>query len=396
MPFDPATFNPHDAAFLANPYPTYAAFRALAPVAKVAPYGSYWVFRYEDVKTVLDGTDVFVKNRPASGQVAPVQSVLTTIPPGIFSMDPPRHTVLRPMLDGLFATVIAAAPQLASDAAAGLVAKAKASRRIELVADYATPLPAGVLLKVLGVPGPDAQAVSMWVGGALAGHDITASAGAKGMAGTCALALGAYVQALMRLCPAHAELTGMIPSMATAGLATGMTFEEGQQTAVNLAIAGYLSTTFLISTGVLNLLKTPGAWQALRNAPSQVPQAVEEMLRFDAPAQLVDRFAAVDVELGGVALKAGDAVTAVLGSANHDPDMFPNPDVFDITRNPAGHYGFGGGIHYCLGAPLARLVAPVALGALIEAFPNPALAGIAQWATDPYLRALANLPLSIG
>ena len=396
MTFDAATFNPHDPAFLANPYPVYAQFRDAAPVAKVAPYGSYWVFRHADVKTVLDGTDLFLKSPPGSGGAAPVQSVLTTLPPGIFSMDPPRHTVLRPILDGLFAPAIAAVPDIAAASAAALIAKAKSSRRMELVADYATPLPAGVLLKVLGIPGRDSQAVSTWVQGALAGHDITAPLGAKGMAGTCALALGAYFQALMRLCPAHAELTGMVPSMATTGLDDGMSFEEAQQSAVNLAIAGYLSTTFLISTGVLNLINTEGSWQALKQSPELVPQAIEEMLRFDAPAQLVDRYAATDMELGGVSLKAGDAVTAVLGSANHDPAAFPNPDVFDIRRNPNGHYGFGGGIHYCLGAPLARLVAPIAMRALIDAFSCPTLAGTPQWATDPYLRAPASVPLAIG
>jgi cytochrome P450 len=396
MAFDVTAFNPHDPAFLADPYPVYAQFRNEAPVAKVAPYGSYWVFRHEDVKTVLTATDLFLKSPPAQNAQAPVKTVLSTLPPGVFSMDPPRHNVVRPILDGLFASAITQAPALASQKAGLLIANARVSRRIELVADFATPLPASVLLSVLGIPGADGQAVSTWVGGALAGHDITASASAKGMAGTCALALGAYFQALMRLCPAHAELTGMVPSMARAGLGAGMSFEEAQQSAVNLVIAGYLSTTFLICSGVLNLIKTPGTWQALREAPQTIPVAIEEMMRFDAPAQLVDRYAAADTELAGVALKAGDAVTAVLGSANRDSAAFPNADTFDIERSPNEHVAFGSGIHYCLGAPLARLVAPVAIEALLEAFPSLTLAGLPQWQTDPYLRALASLPLAIG
>jgi cytochrome P450 len=199
----------------------------------------------------------------------------------------------------------------------------------------------------------------------------------------------------MRLCPAHLELTGLVAAMQGTGCARGMTDDEACASAVNLAVAGYLSTTFLIATGTLNLLQQQGAWQMLSENPDRLPMALEELLRFDAPAQLVDRYAAVDMELGGVVLKEGDLVTAVLGSANHDDDTFPNPDVLDLARNPVGHFTFGDGIHVCLGAPLARTVAPIAFKALLAAYPRLHLAGMPQWQTDPYLRSVSSLPVAI-
>jgi cytochrome P450 len=122
------------------------------------------------------------------------------------------------------------------------------------------------------------------------------------------------------------------------------------------------------------------------------------MLRYDAPAQLVDRYVVENVTLpSGATLQRGDAISAVLGSANHDPGAFSHPDVFDITATRRNmHMGFGDGVHFCIGAPLARQVAPAAIAALLDALPTIELAGIPQWQTDPYLRGLNSLPLQIG
>jgi len=132
---------------------------------------------------------------------------------------------------------------------------------------------------------------------------------------------------------------------------------------------------------------------ALRKDPSLVGNALEEMLRMDGPVQVIDRYAAVDTEVGGHAYPKGSKVTAVVGSADHDPAVFPDPEAFDIERSGEAHMAFGDGIHYCIGAPLVRLVGPVAIERLINEFPNLALDGDPQWQTDPYLRAVTNLPL---
>jgi cytochrome P450 len=165
--------------------------------------------------------------------------------------------------------------------------------------------------------------------------------------------------------------------------------------ATDFLVAGYASTTFLIGTGTRNLLNNPDQLASLRADPTLISGAIEEMLRFDAPAQLVDRCAAVDTDLGGHHFKAGDRVTAVLGSADRDPRVFTTPDQFAINRGQQNHLSFGAGIHYCIGAPLVRLVGPVAFTMLLAAFPDLSIDGTSQWQTDPYLRAVSSLPLKL-
>jgi cytochrome P450 len=176
--------------------------------------------------------------------------------------------------------------------------------------------------------------------------------------------------------------------------AQGLKPTEVATTSLNLAIAGYASTTYLLATGLLRLLQNPDQLAALRADPGLAVNAVREMLRLDAPAQLVDRFAARDTVLGGVKIRRGDAVTAVIGSANRDATRWPDPDRFDIHRDNTAQIGFGDGIHTCLGAPLVQRVAPTALNVLLQAWPVLRLAGTPQWQTDPYLRSVANLPLA--
>ncbi|MBI3792787.1 MAG: cytochrome P450, partial [Gemmatimonadetes bacterium] len=140
----------------------------------------------------------------------------------------------------------------------------------------------------------------------------------------------------------------------------------------------------------------PAQLERLRADPTLMPGAVREMLRFDSPVQLIDRYVADDTEIGGIRLKRGDVVTAVVGSGNHDSARFPDGDAFDITRNAEGHLAFGDGIHRCLGAPLADLVAPVAFRAMLDQLPGLRLAGTPQWRSDPFLRSPSSLPIAYG
>jgi cytochrome P450 len=397
-PFKPASFNPHDPAFLANPYPTYARFREEAPVSWVTPYNTWWCFRYEDCQRILTGTDLFLKNNPVpdSGPPTPVAGVLSAMPESVFSLDNPRHDQVRPILDGLFATAIEQAVPWATALAQQLLVTAKASRQFELMNAYALPLPSGVLQRVLGVAPADFAGLTNWVTAIVAANDITAPMSVRMGGLTCSMALNAYYQALGR-CPMH-NPTAMFDLMRDQGMKApqGLSLDEVQTNAVTLSIAGYYSTTFLIGTGTLNLLAHPDQLALLRRTPSLMPQAVTEMLRFDGPVQLINRYVAAATEIGGVQLKPGDVVTAVTGSANHDSSVFPDGDRFDITRTENAHQSFGAGIHYCLGAPLAERVAPVAFQVLLDQLPNLRLAGTPQWRTDPFLRAPSNLPIAYG
>lgn len=397
-PFKPASFNPHDPAFLANPYPTYQLFREQAPVSWVTPYNTWWCFRYEDCQRILTGTDLFLKNNPvpSSGAPAPISGVLDAMPESVFSVDNPRHDQVRPILDGLFATAIADAVPAATALAQQLLVSAKASRQFELMNAYALPLPAGVLQGVLGVSAADFAGISNWVTAIVAANDMTAPMSVRLGGLTCSMALNAYYQAFAR-CPMH-KPDAMFDLMRGPGMQAplGLSIEEVQTNAVTLSIAGYYSTTFLIGTGTLNLLDNPDQLALLRAQPDLMTRAVTEMLRFDAPVQLINRYVAADTEIGGVKLKPGDVVTAVTGSANHDSSVYPDGDRFDITRTETTHQSFGAGIHRCLGAPLAEQVTPVAFRVLLDQLPKLRLAGTPQWRTDPFLRAPSNLPIAYG
>lgn len=386
-------FNPHDPAYSKDPYPFYAEARAHTPVLKVQPYGSWWVFRDADVRQVLLDTDGFVKSNPLVDSLPqPPMDALANLPPGVFMMDPPRHTVVRPLLDGLFGRAIEGIDRYIEAQARALIDKTRGSARFEFVQAFARPLPAQVLFKVLGMPDATTS-ISGWVDGYIAGHDITSSAAAQMAGGTCVFAIQAYFLALAAggsACPHAGLFKEMMDQVETRQLKA----TEVATTSLNLAIAGYASTTYLLATGLLRLLEHPEQLAALRADPRLAANAVAEMLRHDAPAQLVDRFAARDCTLGGVKIRRGDAVTAVIGSANRDPGRWADPDRFDIRRDNTQQIGFGDGIHVCLGAPLVHQVAPTALNVLLQELPLLRLAGHPQWQTDPYLRSVANLPLA--
>lgn len=394
-PAQPHPFDPHLPAYSKDPYPFYAHARRYTPVLKVQPYGSWWVFRDEDVRHVLLDTDGFVKSNPLATELPrPPVDALVNLGPGVFMMDPPRHDVVRPLLDGLFTDAIKDIDTYVEQQAIKLIDDTRGSGRFEFVQAFARPLPAQVLFQVMGMP-QATDVLGRWVDGYINGHDITASIGAQGAAGTCTFALQAYFLALATPGPACPR-TGLFKSMLDKVGPGGLLPTEVPTTALNLAIAGYASTTYLLATGLYNLLNNPGQLAELRADPSLAINAMWEMLRHDAPAQLVDRYAARDIVMGGVKIRRGDAVTAVIGSANRDPKRWgEHADRFDIHRDNTLQIGFGDGIHACLGAPLVRRVAPTALNVLLKELPVLKLAGTPQWQTDPYLRSVSNLPVAV-
>lgn len=399
-PFQPGNFNPHDPAFLADPYPTYAQFREQAPIHRVEPYESSWVFRYEDCRQVLLDTDVWIKNPPGGSKPsAGPYSVMSSFPEGLFASDPPLHTELRDILEPLFAEAIVQAPKEAGKIAGPLLEAARRQGRMEMVSDYALPLPAKVLFKLLGIPEDERHvgvwnALIGWQAAIVAAHDITQSLGVRAAGATCSMALNTFFEGLLledeSKSPARGSLFAQIcRAFKKAGLST----QQVQVCACDILVAGYLSTTFVLCTGVRDLILHPDQQEKLRGNPSLVGPALEEMLRFEGPVQLIDRCAASETELGGQVFKPGEKISTVVGSANRDAGAFHEPDSFEIEREDTTHLAFGEGIHHCIGAPLVRLVAPVALEMLLAAFPELAIDGLAQWQTDPYLHAITSLPL---
>jgi cytochrome P450 len=403
VPFDPTTFDPHAPAFLASPWDTYAQFRAQAPVAPVKVYGAYWVFRYEDVEHVLTDTAGFVKNAPGAPpkpRPGPI-GIMSAFPQGLFMADPPRHDKLRAVLEPALRAAMVEAPSVVASFAEPIVAKARLSGRMELLADYALPVPSNTVFTILGIPNDEAGLVwpglVAWQDAIARAHDVTQSLAVRGAGVTCAMALRTYLTGLIRRCVEDpGSATGMLAEVCPQIDGSSLTVEDVAASYQDLIVAGYLSTTWLIASGMRQLLSNPDQLALLSADAGLIDGAVEEVLRYDDPVQVVDRVVAADVSLGGVALRAGDRLGLVVGSADHDPEVFPEPESFDIAREGAGRMGFGAGIHTCIGAPLVRLMAPVALQTLLTGLPSLAINGLAQWQTDPYLRGMVNLPLRVG
>jgi cytochrome P450 len=394
--WDPTTFNPHDPAFLADPYPTYALFRDQAPVSVVNPYGTAWVFRAADIRQMLEDSVTFVKIPPGGRPPATgLFSMGANLPIGLFGSDPPRHTELRQILEPLFIEAIAQAGAVAEATAVKVLAPYPTTTRMELVSDYAVPLPSAVLFTIMGIPADHWPVLLQWIATMVAAHDITQSISLRSTGATCAMALNTYFEEWVLQCRTSPQ-AGLIGEMCQAiGGPEGLTAEDVQVCLSDFAFAGYLSTTFLIGTGLRLLLENPDQAALLRAQPALINNAVEEMLRYDGPVQILDRVTATATELGGTSFPAGTKVSAVIGSANHDPNAFADPDAFLIQRDDTAQLSFGDGIHYCIGAPLARIVTPIAITALLQ-LPSLTMAGLTQWQTDPYLRAMTSMPLSMG
>ena len=394
--WNPTTFNPHDPSFLADPYPTYAKFRDSAPVTIVKPYGSHWVFRYDDVKRVLEDQAYFTKANPNPTMPPAPFDMLANFETGIFSSDPKPHTTMRDTMEPLFKKSITDAADFAEGQARQLLNDNLRGRHFELFNDFAAPLPARVLFHALGLPQAHWEGVQRWVDGYVAGHDITQAPAVLWYSATSAMALMTYFQGMMNgkpVCPVSGRMVEMLVSGAEAG---GMNQGQVQASLQNLAIAGFASTTYLIATGTYRLITNTDQLDLLKSDVNQhVHAAIGEMLRMDAPAQLADRAVAQDTTLSGVQLRRGDTVTAVIGSANHDESVFDNPEKFDITRDTSKQIAFGQGIHTCLGEPLVWMSGPAAFRTLLDVYPDITLAGLPQWQTDPYLRSVINLPLNV-
>lgn len=310
----------------------------------------------------------------------------------IFS-DPPEHTRLRGLVSKAFTPrrIFELRGRL-EEIVDQLLTPAAARGSIELMDEFAGPLPATVIGELLGVPPEDQERFRRWSNemfsrmGPL--RDGAPPAGAR-------FALGEYLAGIIaerRKEPRDDLISGMIAAQEERQM---LTDAELLSTSLVLLIAGFETTTNLIGNGVLALLRNPAELERLRADRSLLPTAIEEFLRYDSPAQLIMRSTKEEVELGGELVPTGASVLLLLGAANRDPRQFPDPDRLDVGRKENAHVSFGWGIHHCLGAPLARLEGEVAFTALLDRFPT--------WKADPtaiarrpnpMLRGLSRLPLA--
>jgi cytochrome P450/predicted ATPase/class 3 adenylate cyclase len=390
-------FDPDGAEFHANPYPSYHRLRAEDPVHR-APQGYWVVTRYADVVTVLRDRR-FGREDFGPTIAAMYGDDSERVPRPMVFRDPPAHTRLRSLVNKAFTSRVVEDLRPHIQAIVDrLVDRVEASRRMDLIADLAYPLPVTVICEMLGAPAEDADTMRQWT------SDIARSLDALGLRSDREIvkrgraarhALGEYFRALLpeRRHRPRADLLSHL----LAAEESGDTLSEDEliATCVLIFIAGHETTVNLIGNGLLALLQHPEQLARLRVQPELIPGAVEELLRYDSPVQRTARVAAVDVELGGVLIPKHSLVVAAIGAANRDPQQFADPDRLDVTRTDNHHVAFGFGIHFCLGAALARFEAQITIATLLHRLPGLALTDFKPaWRESSTLRGLTSLPVT--
>lgn len=397
-----AAFNPFDPRLRSDPYAVYRELRQEEPIFWSEAMQLWLLTRYDDCLAVLRdharfssertrATNPFVQQleefRRASGPLGRTPTML--------SLDPPAHTRMRNLVNKAFTprVVERSRPRIQAIAEA-LLDNLPDGREMDVVRDLAVPLPMIVIAEVLGVPAADREQFKAW------SADIANTLGGPFQplevlerARTAANQLADYFQgqiALRRRAPRDDLLSALIAAEEQGEL---LSEDELLATCILLLVAGNETTTNLIGNGMLALIENPDQRRLLQEDPSLIPAAVEEMLRYDPPAQITSRIVLTETEFRGHRFQPGQVVLAVLAAANRDPEQFPKPDCFDIRRANNRHLSFGYGIHYCLGAPLALAEAQVAFATLLRRLPEPELAGEPRRGASFILRGLESLPV---
>ena len=390
MPFDPS-----DPAFLADPYPAFAVLRALGPVHAHPALGSPVAVTHAACSAVLRGRElgrVWADAEPADAFGA--FNLLHRN--SLLEREGEPHHRLRALVAGAFnrghtarlePAVRALADRLVADAAA----RARADGSADLVSSVAAVLPVEVIAELLDVPEPARSALRGWSNTIVRMYEPQLDEEHRAAAERAA---AEFVEALRGLADLRRRHPGddLVSDLAAGGLDA----DELVGTAALLLMAGHEATVNAVGNGVLALLRRPAQWARLRADPSLTPTAVEELLRFDPPLQLFERSALRDTEVAGHPVPAGTRIAALLGAAAHDPEVVEDPAELDVgrTRNP--HLGFGAGVHYCLGAPLARVEIAAVLDALRAHLPGMVLAGEPERLPTFVMRGLRTLPVATG
>ncbi|MBZ5490666.1 MAG: cytochrome P450 [Acidobacteriia bacterium] len=389
-----------DPEVLANPYPLYRRLREESPV-HWDPFLSAWVVTgYTNVMAVL--TKFSALRTPAPEQLAalglselgPIAEIMVR---QMLFMDAPQHTRLRRLAAYAFrparvASLSARIQEITDD----LIDKFAPAGRVEIMKDFAVPLPAIVTAEMLGVPVADSRQLTEW------SADFAEMLGNFQHNPDRASRVRRSVQELVKYFKAHLRKMeqgcneGLVHSLAIAEV-DGDRFSEEEVIANSILtmVGGQETTTNLIGNGLLTLLRYPDQMHKLLANPGLMGSAVEECLRYESPSQHTARKALTDMPIGKITVRAGQAVIAVMGAANRDPEAFPDPDRFDITRTDNRHLAFGWAAHFCFGAALARIEGKIAFSTLLRRLPGPKVDPVQlEWRENLGLRGLKRLPLT--
>jgi pimeloyl-[acyl-carrier protein] synthase len=389
-----------DPEVLADPYPLYARLRREDPV-HWDPFLHAWIVtRYDDVQRVLLEFSANRTPSPAQladmglSQLSPIAKVMVK---QMLFMDVPAHTRLRGLCSQAFTPPrVERLRSHIQDIANRLIDDVAPAGRMDLIHDFAAPLPATVTAEMLGVPTSDHRQLKAWSAdfAEMLGNFQHNPDRAQRVLSTLEQMTAYFQDAIraQRVQPGE----GLVHALLAAEVdGDRLTEEEVVANLVVTMVGGQETTTNLIGNGILTLLRHPEVLDELRLDLSLIPSAVEELLRFESPSQHTGRIAPRDVEIGGKKIRARDAVIAVMAAANRDPERFPDPDRLDIRRKENRHVAFGFGAHFCFGAPLARIEAQIAFSTILRRLDHLQLEpGPIKWRENLGLRGLKALPLS--
>jgi pimeloyl-[acyl-carrier protein] synthase len=397
-----APIDTRDPAYIEDPYPFFERVRAAGPIHRDS-LGIWWVTGFADVKGLLLDKQRISRD-PRNWQLYPqirpylADTVLErTVEQWLLTLDPPAHTRLRALVQKAFTASAAAALRARVEAVADeLIDGLRGQSRFDLMAGFAQPLPVRVICDLLGLPAADYASTKAWSDLLVWVLEPSAPWAKKHEANRACSEMLEYLRAQVaaaRTAPRDDLLHQLIEAQE---MHERLTEDELLANLVLLFLAGHETTTNLIGNGLLALLRHPAQLARLREDPSQVETAIEELLRYDGPVTLLPRVVAQPIEIAAQTLRPGELLHLVMGAAHRDPAVFADPGRLDVTRSPNPHLAFGAGLHYCVGAPLARIEAAVALRTLLRTFPSLAVAaGGAKWRTLTTLRGLETLELEV-
>ncbi|MBD2202668.1 cytochrome P450 [Calothrix sp. FACHB-1219] len=400
--------NPFLPKVTSDPYTYYRLYREQDPVhwgvsSNPNLSGAWYVFRYEDVMKVMEDRRFgreFIKREDVETTPVPTayQTFLTMVSKWIVFREPPDHTRLKSLVAKAFTPkVVENLRPVVYEIADSLLDKVHARGEMDLVEEYAFPLPIMVIATMLGANPHDHPLFRQW---ALALQNASASRlkpppEVYEKAEKASQEFIDYFKPIIadrRANPQEDLISNLVKA---ADESDKLTDEEIVATCTHLLTAGHETTVNLIAKGVIALLQNPQAYKLLRSHPELAPNAIEEIIRYDTPIQMITRWAYADIEIGGQLIKRGDSLGIMLGSANRDPAQFKNPEVFDIQREDIKHCGFGGGIHYCLGSTLARAEGQIAINVLLNRLPELRLASEnIDWANNIIFHGPNHLPVT--
>ncbi|WP_155354501.1 cytochrome P450 [Acrocarpospora macrocephala] len=395
-------FDPWNPAFVAHPYDAYAELRDTSPVSFFEPTGQWLVARHADVNALLRDrrlgrSYLHMATHEAFGQEPEPEfqePFWRVIRAGMLDVEPPIHTRLRRLVSKAFTPrmVESLRPRvrkIATELAEGLVERGGG----DLISEVAEPLPVTVIAEMLGIPEQDRPLLRPWSADICGMYELNPTLDVQHTAVRAAQEFGDYLRDLSRTRRDNPgdDLVSSLAQVLDEG--DRLTEDELIGTCVLLLNAGHEATVNVTGNGWWSLFRNPAELDRLRADRSLLPTAVEELMRWDTPLQMFERWVLEDIEIGGVQIPRGVEVALLFGSANRDPEVFADPDRLDVGRQDNPHISFGAGIHFCLGAPLARVELIESFGALLDAKLN--LVEEPTWKPGYVIRGLRSLRVTV-